>query len=114
MSYDVYLEDAEGCVLEVESHSEGGTYAIGGLPEAHLNITYNYGECYSLFEFSIRNLDGKTAAETVEQLDDLVGKLGTRQYHNDYWAPTPGNAGYALSILAKWAKQHPDGLWSVS
>ncbi|MDE2102426.1 MAG: hypothetical protein KGL39_34590 [Patescibacteria group bacterium] len=28
-----------------------------------------------------------------------------------YWKPTPGNAGYALSILLSWAIQHPNGVW---
>lgn len=31
-----------------------------------------------------------------------------------YWADTPGNAGYALSILLAWARQHPGATWKVS
>ena len=114
MSYWVYLKDNDDCTLSVESHTEGGTIALGGSPEAEINITYNYGTCYSLLGFSIKDLHGKSAADTVQTLGHLVKKLGTRRYEKDYWADTPGNAGHALSILHKWALQHPTGIWKVS
>lgn len=112
MSYDVYLMEGDDTV-KVESHSEGGTYALGGSDEARLNITYNYAEVYSLFGFRVWDLDGKTGQETVGQLKELVAKLGTRTF-KDYWAPTPGNAGHALNILVGWAEQYPQARWRVS
>ena len=33
------------------------------------------------------------------------------KYEKDYWAPTPGNAGYALKILLDWAIMNPDGVF---
>ena len=55
----------------------------------------------------------KTARDTTARLERAVETLGT-QRDDDYWKPTPGNAGYALSILLKWARQHPNGVWIVS
>lgn len=112
MSYDVSLMRF-GQVVEVEHFTEGGTYPLGGTNEAHINITYNYSFFFHHFldkDHGLRWLYGKEAQATIERLEEAVKILGTRQYP-DYWADTPGNAGYALSILLKWAKQHPDAIW---
>lgn len=103
----------DGKVVEVAPHEEGGTFAIGGLPEASLNITYNYSwffhKCLDE-EKGLRWLYGQRAGDTIERLVKAVEELGTQQY-KDYWAPTPGNAGHALSILLKWAREHPEAVW---
>lgn len=107
MSYWIYLES--DAPLEVANHSEGGTFALGGTNEPELNVTYNYAK-----HFDYRGeLHGKTAAESVPALEAAVAKLGTKRA-SDYWASTPGNAGYACNILLGWAKQHPDATWRVS
>ena len=114
MSYWVYLHDKEtGEALSVDKHSEGGTQVLGGNDLAELNVTYNYSEVYSLFNFSLRDLDGVVAKNYIPALTVLVAKLKDEPYAADYWAPTPGNAGHALSILLGWAKQHPDGIFKV-
>lgn len=114
MSYWVYLNGEDKERVAVAPHIEGGTHVVGGTTEATLNITYNYDECYNLYKgFSIKDLDGKRAVLTVNLLTAVVLFLGTRR-HSDYWAPTPGNAGHAASILLGWAKQHPDAKWRVS
>lgn len=122
MSYDVHLNCPHcGRPLLVENHSEGGTYAIGGTNEADLNITYNYGRHFAealgyLGDPAVRNfrdfLDGKAAAVVIPALEKAVSMLGTTQAA-DYWDAVPGNAGHALAILLAWAKQHPDGIFSV-
>lgn len=112
MSYDLGLY-YDGVPAQVERHVEGGCYAVGGITEAELNITYNYSRFYHWFlddEQGIRWLYGKKAKDTVDKLEAAIKKLGIRQYE-DYWAPTPGNAGYALSILLEWAKQHIEAVW---
>jgi hypothetical protein len=114
MSYWVYLTDERGDALPVDSFIDGGTYALGGTTRAELNVTYNYAKIYGPLGFSLRDLDGKTAAETIAQIANIVAQIGTERDSGDYWAPTPGNAGRALSRLLEWAKQHPAGLWSVS
>ena len=111
MSYWVYLTYDNGTV-PVEPHSEGGTYAMGGTSKAEINVTYNYSRVYPEY-FSLRDLDGKTAAETELILAKAVDELGTER-DEDYWNPTPGNAGYALNILLGWARQHPKAKWIVS
>lgn len=118
MSYDISLHDDDGQILTVGRHEgEGGTYATGGSSEAELNITYNYGECYKLvFDDygGLRDLlDGKRASDMLPILTRAVDRLGTRQYQ-DYWAPTPGNAGHALNILLGWAREHPRAIFRVS
>ena len=112
MSYDIELcyEDVQA---EVKNHQEGGTYQVGGTKKASLNLTYNYSWFYHRFlddGEGIRWMYGKTGKETISRLADAVEELGVKQY-KDYWAPTPGNAGYALSILLEWAKQHPTAVW---
>lgn len=108
----VLLDDQEGgsyhpaCL--VDTHAEGGTYVLGGTPRAELNVTYNYG---SFFDF--RSLNGRTGRETIARLREAVELFGTDR-DVDYWARTPGNAGYACSILLKWATEHPDGIWRVN
>jgi len=133
MSYDVGLRNPETKELaKVKNHSEGGTYALGGIEEASLNITYNYGWFYYRLldkEEGLRWLYGKTGKECISRLEKVVEELGTKQYSRpkdgstfnpndrfgnyvkDYWAPTPGNAGYALNILLQWAKEHPGGVF---
>ena len=109
MSYDIDLKDEKGAVVQVGLHEEGGTYVLGGRSEASLNITYNYADFFYTqldTERGIRWLYGKTGAECIPRMEKAVAALGTVR-DADYWKPTPGNAGYALSILLGWARLHP-------
>lgn len=132
MSYDVSLEQ-DGKPVKVDQHEEGGTYALGGIEEASLNITYNYSWFYYRYidkKEGLRWLYGKKAKDCIGILELAVEELGTKQYevqesgfnlmdksthhlkHVDYWAPTPGNAGHALNILLQWAKKYPEAVFS--
>ncbi len=114
MSYSISLNTVDGDPVEVDHHEgEGGTYAVGGSNRAELNVTYNYSEVVGLVNFSFRQIHEKTASETIEQLEAAYEDLGDRPYR-DYWAPTPGNAGHAIGILLKWARQHPTAVWRVA
>ncbi|MBL7169522.1 MAG: hypothetical protein ISS48_00710 [Candidatus Aenigmarchaeota archaeon] len=116
MSFDVKLLDKKGKICQVEKHTEGGTYVLGGTIDASLNITYNYSKLYSKYldeKQGLRFLDGKKAKDVIERLRETVFILGIVR-DRDYWKPTPGNAGYALVILLKWAKQHPEAMFKVS
>lgn len=116
MSYWVYLNDDDGRPCEVDTHSEGGTYVVGGCGEAEINITYNYGGYIRTAldtELGLWWLNGKTGQETIARLQSAVDALGTER-DSDYWSATPGNAGHALSVLLAWARQHPNGVWEVS
>lgn len=49
MSYDISLTDpvtGETLELDTPHHMRGGTYAVGGTTEAHLNVTWNYAKHY--------------------------------------------------------------------
>ena len=114
MSYDISLVDPVlGSPVEVIPHEEGGTYALGGSNQAELNVTYNYSICYSLVGFSLKAIDGLTGDKAALLLGEAVSRLGITQYE-DYWAPTPGNAGYAAGILLSWANQHPRAIFEVT
>lgn len=112
MSYSIKLcYDGEPAI--VDSHTEGSLICIGGSTEAAMDITYNYGHFYHQLidaEQGIRWLYGQKAEDTIFALWGAIAVLGTYR-DEDYYAPTPGNAGYALSILLSWAEQHPDAVW---
>jgi hypothetical protein len=102
-------------VCVVDDHCDGGTYNVFGSIAAELSITSNYNVIYlEIAKITLKEmLDGRKAVDVIPILEDTINKLGIEQDTN-YWKPTPGNAGYALSILLKWAKQHPNAHFSVS
>jgi hypothetical protein len=109
MSWWISLRDEKNEIYcDVPKYEEGGTYVSGGSTIADINVTYNYG---GLFGFGL--LHGKKASETIPTLEEAVSRLGTVKDDN-YWSPTEGNVGFACSILLSWAKQHPEGTWSVN
>ena len=113
MSWSVSL-DEDGSPVGVESHTEGGTYVVGGTTAAELNVTYNYSDLYheAVGHNLIGWLDGKRASQTIQVLQSAVDRLGVCP-SKDYWEMTAGNAGYAAKILLGWAKANPDAVWSV-
>lgn len=126
MSYDIELH-RDGEIVTVPSRcSEGGnieaTYIeVDGyqklipalVSKADLNVTYNYAEVYCKYGFSIRDLDGQPAWKFLSKMEEIVTATGIKP-DRDYWASTPGNAGYALNILLGWARLYPDAIWHVS
>ena len=103
MSYDIDLVDENEKPYKVDKFSEGGTQVLGGSTESSLNITYNYSKFYKDYldeQEGIHWLHNKKAETTIIKLKATIKKLGTNKAI-DYWAATPGNAGFALSILLK-------------
>lgn len=113
MSYWVSLLDEKDNPYIVERHTAGGTHVPRGTTLSELNITYNYSPRYKEHNFSLKDLQGQIASNTIDKLTTLVEELGTETNKDNYWDPCPGNAGHALSILLKWAKLYPDGRWEV-
>jgi len=112
MGYDITLEK-DGRVVGVDQHFEGSTICLQGSDTAELNVTYNYGYFFKKSlsrNEGIRWLYGKKAKDTAKRLRKAAGELGTNK-DEDYWKATPGNAGHALSVLLKWAIQHPEAIW---
>lgn len=106
----------------VDRHAEGGIYVMGGTSEGEINVTYNYGGHFrdalhdpnpGESDVLARLLNNRRAGDVVTALEQAVARLGTAR-SADYWEATPGNAGYALSILLSWARQHPDAVFKVS
>lgn len=134
MSYDIELVDQiTGKTLDLDAphHMRGGTYAVGGTTQAHLNITYNYyrhfrrvfddlsrprdkAPQYMIDEgvpaVGIRTIYGLTGAESLPILDRAISMLGD-DVDEDYWKPTEGNAKRVLIQLRTLAAMRPDGLW---
>lgn len=117
MSYDIYIVDPKTKkVLTFDKPMqgfEGGTYAVEGTREAHLNITYNYSKFYYEHldnEKGIRWLYGKKVRQTLGALLEAFEKM-KGEPDDDYWAPTEGNAKYALMQLILLGGYFPDGEW---
>jgi hypothetical protein len=115
MSYDLYLKDPvskETLHASAVHRMAGGTYAVGGTTELHLNVTYNYSKHFYrvLGEAGIRSLYGKTGAQSLPILKTAIEQLGD-DVDPDYWASTEGNAKRALYQLQAMAQMRPDGVW---
>lgn len=115
MSYDINLCDpVTHDVLELDDPHDmrGGTYAMGGTREAHLNVTYNYGSSFRkvLGKKGIRTIYGMTGAESIPVLECAAAQLGD-DATDRYWDATEGNAKRALLQLVALAKLRPDGVW---
>lgn len=115
MSYYIELRDPvtkQILLLEEPHHMRGGTYCVGGEPNARLNVTYNYAPHYyrTFGENGIRTLYGLTGAESIPLIKSVAGQLGD-DVDSDYWKPTEGNAKKALLQLLALAQMRPDGVW---
>jgi len=116
MSYDISLCDpVTGEIIELEEphHMRGGTFAVGGTKEAHLNITYNYSQHYSrtIGEKGIRTIYGMSGAQSIPILRNAAILLADDVAKN-YWTPTEGSAKRALFQLVALAEMRPDGVWN--
>jgi len=114
LGWDIRLVDKDGNVVEVPSHTFGSTIVIGGSTSANATITYNYAQFYyEVFgKKGFMTLNGMKAKDAIPLLEKAIEKLGTKRSES-YWDPTPGNAGYALSILLSWAKLHPEATFEI-
>lgn len=116
MSYDINLIDPvtkEVIELDEKHDMRGGTYAVGGTRDAHLNITWNYGKYYYRLidkDKGIRYIYGMTGAESIPVLDKAISQLGD-DVDKNYWKVTEGNAKQALFQLKALAQMRPDGIW---
>lgn len=109
MSWSVSLEHPDTREPMEVDRPEGGTMG------AWMSVTYNYSPFYREYldaERSLWWLHGKTGMEAIPHLERAVAALGTDRTES-YWDATPGNAGYALSILLKWAERHPCAVFRV-
>ena len=115
MSYDINLCDPvthDVLELDVPHDMRGGTYAMGGTREAHLNVTYNYAPIFRrvLGDKGIRTIYGMTGAESIPVLEAAASRLADDATGN-YWDATDGNAKRALLQLVALARLRPDGVW---
>lgn len=107
MSYDISLVDP---VTRETLHSDsphmmtGGMYAVGGTTELWLNITYNYANYYyevtdgdarfandggdGDVRYGIRGIYGKTGAESIPMLKDMIERIKARYMKDGEWIVT--------------------------
>ncbi|MDP2363902.1 MAG: hypothetical protein Q8M94_09055, partial [Ignavibacteria bacterium] len=96
MSYGIKLTHPitkETLEFDEPHHMRGGTYQVGGITRAHLNVTYNYAEHFQrvfgdenialtdwqkMFgggQTGIRRLYGMTGAESIPILEKAISEL---------------------------------------
>lgn len=117
MSYDICLQDPvthETIQLDSPHEMRGGTYCVGGTPDAWLNVTYNYCAIFHkvLGDNGIRSIYGMTGADSIPILQKAADQLKADPKMVSYWEPTEGNAKLSLLQLIALAKLRPDGIWS--
>lgn len=117
MSYDISLKDrVTGETLEVQNvhFMTGGTFAVGGTKELWLNITYNYAHYYyeatdgdprfgheeyscvysdgtygpKEMEYGIRGIYGKSGAESIQMLKDMITRIEEAYKKDGDWITT--------------------------
>jgi len=109
MSYWVYVQKDGATCDSAWSHSDGGTYVVGGTAEMALNVTYNYGKLLAeVLPGGLRGLYGKEVKEALPLLKVGVEKLVGEPSEN-YWEACPGNARKVLERLVQWAQEAPAG-----
>ena len=116
MSYDIRIVDEAGETLkfDVPHYYRGSTYAVEGEIEARYHITINYNDVYQLiWGHSLRFFDSMSVSEALPKLRAGIEVLGSREYKEDYWAATPGNAGKALVDLVAISERFPQGIIRV-
>ena len=114
MSYDLRIvnkETYEPVMLPEKHQFRGGTFAIGGTPDASFNITYNYGQFYYDHldkDKGLRGIYGKPLPEALSMLKKAIEEIKAKYPEvlgddppgaEDYWASTPFNAMKALEAL---------------
>jgi len=118
MGWDVELrvKDEEGKwhIAETKPHYAGSIIEFGGSHHCEMTVTFNYSRFYSQVfpEKGFRWLNDRKASDAIPVLEDGIKALGTRTT-GSYWDESPGNAGYILTVLLEWAKEHPDGVFKV-
>ena len=115
MSYYIELCDPvskERILFDNPHMMTGGTYAIGGMREAWLSVTYNYSDIYRrvMGDDGIRSIYGMTGAESIPVLEAAASMLADNATV-DYWEGTEGNAKRLLLQLTAMAGMRPDGIW---
>lgn len=107
MSYDISLTDP---VTRETLHSEsphmmtGGMYCVDGTTEMWLNVTYNYARYYyeategdarfanddydGGVRYGIRGIYGKTGAESISMLRDMIARIEARYKKDGEWIST--------------------------
>jgi len=117
MSYDISLKDPvtkQTIELNEPHFMRGGTYAAGGTKELWINVTYNYGpyyyeatdkdprfahdevSCYYAdgtkgpieTEYGIRGIYGKTGAESIPMLEDMIRRITEKYQKDGEWIET--------------------------
>lgn len=120
MSYDVYLNDAEGNIIKLKyKHCEGGTYQLGGSDDAHLNITGNYGGLYCEYFHpeGLSFIHGKKASETNLLMFEAVSKLGCEKLTEDYYVYDADITLFKLGLkklLSQQQIEYIGRLWPIS
>ena len=103
------IERLESAIAALGTDRWEGPYFVPSMEATISGAWDTWREKYDLpYDFPMIALNG------INYLPELVSAISSRVVYDTggYWAPTEGNAGYALSILLGWARMHPDAVWS--
>jgi len=112
MGYEVLYTNEDGDTYSANNHEQGGSYIQASDPRTEMGVTSNYSRVYRKHKFHLTDLHGLTGQESMWRMRRIVKDLGTETSDNP-WEPTNGNAGHVLSILLGWAKENPQGFFTV-
>ena len=112
MGYDISYHNENGEQFPAGKYEDASTYVSLGDRTTEMGVTFNYSKIYRRFNFHITDLHGLYGKDVMWQLNRIVKALGTERTE-DPWEATDGNAGFALSVLLAWTKDHPEGFFSV-
>lgn len=126
MGFDVSLQ-MNGQSVQVESHTHGSIYVVGGTTDAEMSVTYNYSHLWPILlgrkpdSMTEDNpgyglapwIHGKKAADCQRLFEEAIEKWKAQLPYQDYWAPTIGNALAVIKVLHEWGTQYPDAVWVI-
>lgn len=102
MSYDIYLKEPVtgevarvpghlmiGGTYKADYHPETGTFTPALNTEAHLNVTYNYGQYYrDVYEKGIRQIYGMSGVDSIPVLEHMILAITNKYKKSDGWINT--------------------------
>lgn len=136
MSYGITLKDPvtkETIQFELPHFMRGGTYAVDGTKEAWLSVTYNYSHYYyeatdkdprfahdevSCYyadgttgpiktEYGIRGIYGKTGAESIPMLEDMIQRITEKYQKDGEWIVTKRTKAHFYDENGKEWEDYP-------
>ena len=102
-----------GGTYKADYHPESGTFTPALNTEAHLNVTYNYGQYYKEVYEKGNELVNVLVflKQQVSVKEEIIEYEVDEGDTSDYWLATAANAIRPLHQLIALTKMRPDCIW---